>query len=287
MLKIATPAKLNLVLEILGKRKDGYHEIRSLIQTISLEDVLSFEPDDAVSLKSSDPALEIPDNLILRAAELMKKSYSIKTGAKINLEKKIPWSAGLGGGSSDAAATVLALNEIWGLHLGTMDLLNLAAQLGSDVPFFINGNAALVEGRGEKVTRLPSLRSPIWFILLLPSFEPMPDKTKRAYSLINSKHFTHGEFCSRAMKTWSEKNSFNPDLLFNIFDGIAFEIYPRLKLYWDSMEQTGAKNIHLAGSGPVLFAPVGSKIEGDRLCRNLEEQGFTCSTVSAKVKDIE
>jgi 4-diphosphocytidyl-2-C-methyl-D-erythritol kinase len=285
MLKVTAPAKLNLVLEILGKRSDGYHEIRSLIQTISLHDSISFEPADVLSLKCSDPALEIMDNLIIRTTELIKKTYGIKTSAKISLEKKIPWSAGLGGGSSDAAATLLALNEMWDLRLNTIDLLKLASQLGSDVPFFINGKAALVEGRGEKVTPLPILTSTHWFILLIPSFISMPDKTKRAYSLVKNNDFTGGEFCDRAMKTWLNEKPIGPDLLFNVFDRVAFEIYPDLKLCWDSMEQIGAENIHLAGSGPVLFSPVANESEGNRLCQNLGEKGLEAYTVSTKIKD--
>jgi 4-diphosphocytidyl-2-C-methyl-D-erythritol kinase len=285
MLKVTAPAKLNLVLEILGKRNDGYHEIRSLIQTIGLCDILSFGQSDVVSLKCSEPALGMPDNLIIRAVELIKKTCDIKTGIEINLEKKIPLSAGLGGGSSDAAVTLLALNKMWDLGLNTAELLKMASQLGSDVPFFINGNTALVEGRGEKVTSLPVLTSTNWFILLIPSFAPIPDKTKRAYSLIKNNHFTNGEFCNVAMKTWLDKKAISPDLLFNVFDRIAFEIYPDLKTYWDSMEQIGAKNVHLAGSGPVLFSTIANESEGNGLCQNLREKGFKSYTVSTTIKE--
>jgi 4-diphosphocytidyl-2-C-methyl-D-erythritol kinase len=135
------------------------------------------------------------------------------------------------------------------------------------------------------VTPLPILMSTHWFILLIPSFISMPDKTKRAYSLVKNNDFTGGEFCDRAMKTWLNEKPIGPDLLFNVFDRVAFEIYPDLKLCWDSMEQIGAENIHLAGSGPVLFSPVANESEGNRLCQNLGEKGLEAYTVSTKIKD--
>src|SRR4030042_493313 len=154
MLNYLAPAKINLVLEVLGKRDDGYHEIRSLVQTIGLCDVISFELADVISLECSEPTLQTSDNLVIQAAELLRKVSGCQTGVKIKLEKRIPWGAGLGGGSSDAASTLLALKKLWKLELDTSDLIELAARLGSDVALFIHGGAALTEGRGEKVTPL-------------------------------------------------------------------------------------------------------------------------------------
>jgi 4-diphosphocytidyl-2-C-methyl-D-erythritol kinase len=284
MIKATAPAKLNLVLEVLGKRSDGYHEIRSLIHTINLCDVLSFEPYDLISLESSEPALQIPDNLIIRAAELLKKTYNFKSGVKISLKKQIPWSAGLGGGSSDAATTLLVLNKLWTLQLETIDLVNLAIKLGSDIPFFLYGNAAIIEGKGEKVTPLPAL-SPNWFLILMPPLT-VPDKTKQAYLRVNTQYYTDGTFCRRATETWSESDKIDPSSLFNVFDRIAFEIYPGLKGYWESLEKAGVANIHLAGSGPALFAPVEDEKDGNELCRHLNERGFIGYTVSTRVHNM-
>ncbi|GAI27125.1 unnamed protein product, partial [marine sediment metagenome] len=175
MLTGLAPAKINLVLEVLGKRDDGYHEIRSLVQTISLYDVLSFELAEGISLDCTEPSLQSPDNLAIQAARLLREVSGSEKGVKIGLEKRIPWGAGLGGGSSDAAAVLLALNKLWGLDLTTSGLVGLGAKLGSDVPFFIYKGTALVEGRGERVTPL-SASLPGWFVLLLPPLPQMPGK---------------------------------------------------------------------------------------------------------------
>jgi 4-diphosphocytidyl-2-C-methyl-D-erythritol kinase len=284
MITAIAPAKLNLVLEVLGKRPDGYHEICSLVQTINLYDALSFEAAADISLECTEPALQTGDNLVIQAAELLKKASNHEYGAKISLKKQIPWSAGLGGGSSDAAATLLALNELWGLGLKTQELLTLATQLGSDIPFFIYKGTALIEGRGEKITPLPTPPMPSWFVLLIPSLPKMTDKTRQAYSRLNSHHFTTGQFARRAMEAWSHGKKVSHSVLFDVFDSIAFDIFPGLTEYWSGFKQAGASNIHLAGAGPTLFAPVADAIKGEELCQRLKEQDFTACVVSTNTQ---
>ncbi|HJX69733.1 MAG TPA: 4-(cytidine 5'-diphospho)-2-C-methyl-D-erythritol kinase, partial [Dehalococcoidia bacterium] len=149
MLQVYAPAKLNLVLEVLGKDND-YHQISSIVQAINLCDTLNFELEYEIQFKCNEPSLEL-DNLAMEAAELLRKVTHCSKGARIELYKHIPWGVGLGGGSSDAAATLLALNELWELRLPISELAHLASELGSDVPFFIYGGTALVEGVGERV----------------------------------------------------------------------------------------------------------------------------------------
>ena len=200
MLTSLAPAKINLVLEVMGKRDDGYHEIRSLVQAISLYDVLSFEGAERISLACTEASLQSSDNLVIQAAELLKEISGCDRGVRIGLEKRIPWGVGLGGGSSDAAAALLALNKLWELDLASSDLVGLASILGSDVPFFIHGGAALVEGRGEKVTPLVA-SLPSWFVLLLPPLPKMPHKTRELYSRLDDQHFSGGEFTAKAAET--------------------------------------------------------------------------------------
>ena len=275
MLTVLTPAKLNLVLEVLGKRDDGYHEIRSLVQTINLYDKLNFELASDISLECTEPALKIADNLVIRAAELLKKAVAYQGGTRITLKKKIPSSAGLGGGSSDAAATLLALNKLWDLELATPHLLELAAQLGSDVPFFIHKGAALVEGRGEKVTPLLPAASAYWFVLLLPPLPEMTDKTKQAYTQLKKQHFTDGTLTARATKLWANSREIKPALTFNVFDSVAFDIFPALNVYWKRFEQAGATNIHLAGSGPTLFSLAPDRNSATALYQRIIAQDIT------------
>jgi 4-diphosphocytidyl-2-C-methyl-D-erythritol kinase len=177
MLTVYAPAKINIVLEVLGKHND-YHRISSIVQSIDLCDVLDFQPDEEVRFECDEPGLK-RDNLVTRAATLLKASTKCGLGARIELRKHIPWGVGLGGGSSDAAAVLLALNELWGLELPLSELVYLASKLGSDVPFFIHKGTALVEGKGEKVTPLPSLPSTC-FVLLVPPLPKISDKTRKS-----------------------------------------------------------------------------------------------------------
>jgi 4-diphosphocytidyl-2-C-methyl-D-erythritol kinase len=161
-------AKINLSLEVLGRRCDGFHELLSVMQTVSLHDELSVQLADDVRFQCDEPALDNVDNLVLRAARLLREDHSVRTGAALDLHKGIPSAAGLGGGSSDAAAALVSLNTAWGLHLSHEALSRHAATLGSDVPFFLTGGTALVEGRGERVTPLPDPPES-WYVLAKPS----------------------------------------------------------------------------------------------------------------------
>lgn len=147
---VTAPAKINLTLRILGKRPDGYHALESVMQTLALADTLHIEDGETLTFTCSEPSLAGEDNLVLRAARLLQARGGTR-GARLHLEKRIPAQAGLGGGSSDAAAALAALDTFWDLRLPPGELAALAAQLGSDVPFFLNGPAAVVRGRGEQV----------------------------------------------------------------------------------------------------------------------------------------
>jgi len=282
MLTCMAPAKINLVLEVLGKRADGYHEIRSLVQTINLCDVLSFELADRASFECTEPSLQISDNLIIQAAELLKKVSGCAKGIRIRLEKRIPWGVGLGGGSSDAATTLSALSRLWKLKLTTSDLVELGARLGSDVPLFIHGGAALIEGRGEKVTPLAASVSS-WFVLLLPPMPRIPRKTQQLYSRLNASHFTEGQSIGEASRIWSQDRRLSPSLLVNVFDKVAFDAFPGLEGYWRRFKEAGGTDIHLVGSGPALFAPVDSEAKAEEVYHRLCLQGLEAYSVSTTI----
>ncbi len=285
MLRCLAPAKINLVLEVLGKRDDGYHEIRSLVQTISLCDVLEFELADGIFLECDEPSLETSDNLVIKAAELLREISGLHKGARIKLEKRIPWSAGLGGGSSDAAATLLALNKLWDLKLEASNLAQMAAKLGSDVPFFIYGGAALMEGRGEKVTPLMT-SPPAWFVLLVPPLPREPDKTRWLFALLSRSNFTDGKYTDEAMRRWSQKKPLDSTMFFNVFDRVAFGAFPGLVDYWRRFQEIGAKDIHLTGSGPALFARVPDKSGAKRICGQVKQEGLEAYAVSSVMPQV-
>jgi len=168
MLTIEAPAKINLTLEILRKRDDGYHEIASVMQAVSLCDTLTFELASDTTLDCDDATLATEDNLALKAAHLLSAHTGYSGGVRIGLVKGIPVAAGLGGGSSDAAATLVALNNLWNLGLPLAELSLMAASVGSDVPFFLHGGVAMVSGRGELVRPLPAIGVD-WAVIVTPA----------------------------------------------------------------------------------------------------------------------
>ncbi len=273
MLTVEAPAKINLVLEVLGKDGD-HHRISSIIQTISLYDVLKFQLAEGISFECSEPDL-VQDNLVVAAAMLLRKTAGCSKGVQIELHKSIPWGKGLGGGSSDAAATLLTLNRIWEIGMALSDLAGLAFELGSDVPFFIYGGTALVEGKGEKVTPLQSLH-PTWFVLLLPPVPGVGNKTRQLYSKLDASCFTGGGFVQRALASLSQGEVLASNFMFNAFDRVAFDFFPGLCGCKISFEEAGASSVHLTGSGPCLFTPVYEKERADNLCLRLRNQGLEC-----------
>jgi 4-diphosphocytidyl-2-C-methyl-D-erythritol kinase len=252
VLKVKAPAKINLTLEVLGKRPDGYHEIKSLMQTISLCDILSFEKADSITLDCSDRSLQSEDNLVFRAAELLRNTAGYRSGAAIHLEKHIPVSAGLGGGSSDAAAAFLGLNKLWKCKLSREQLAELAAQIGSDVPFLIYGGAALAEGRGERITPLKTKLNKK-FTIFQPDFKEVEGKTGKLYSLLTPDMYSDGNRTDKAVNSLVKTGDIPPDLLYNTFGIIAEKAYPGMDKFKNELIEAGAVGIHLCGSGPCLF----------------------------------
>lgn len=279
MLTIYAPAKVNLVLEVLGKYEDDYHQICSIVQAVDLQDILNFELADEISFKCSEPSLE-EGNLVTEAAMLLKEVTEYSKGARIEVDKHIPWGVGLGGGSSDAATTLLALNELWGVHLSRSSLLRLASRIGSDVPFFIYGGTALVEGRGEKVTPLSSPPT-TWFVLLAPPFPRIPGKTRQLYSRLSRRHFTKGDFVQAALSSPMQLKTITASLLFNVFDEVASDIFPEIDEYKKKFREAGAPSVCLSGCGSCLFTVLYEEDEADELCACLERQGLECYAVSS------
>jgi len=278
MLTVYAPAKVNLVLEVLGKC-DDYHKISSIVQSIDLCDVLNFQPDEEICFECDEPSLK-HDNLVTRAVTLLKKSTKCSLGARIELRKHIPWGVGLGGGSSNAAATLLALNELWELGLSLPELIQLASELGSDVPFFIHKGTALVEGMGEKVTPLPLLPS-IFFVLLVPPLPKIPGKTKRMYDNLSNAHYTQGQFVHRALSSLRQGGLIDHRCMFNVFEEIAFTIVPGLDKYRKALEEAGTTEAHLAGCGPSLFTFFSTEKEARELYSCLKKQRLECYLASS------
>ena len=277
MLTVYAPAKINLVLEVLGKDND-YHQISSIVQSIDLCDVLNFQLDEEVCFECDVPGLK-RDNLVTQAATLLKESTKCSLGTRIELRKHIPWGVGLGGGSSDAAATLLALNELWGLGLPLSELVRLASKLGSDVPFFIHKGTALVEGKGGKVTPLPSLPSTC-FVLLVPPLPKIQGKTKQLYNNLRVADFTGGQFVQRALSSLRQGKAIDHCLMFNVFEMVAFNFFHGLDKYRKTLKESGAPGVYVAGSGPCLFTFFSEERQAKVISLNLRGQGLECYLTS-------
>jgi 4-diphosphocytidyl-2-C-methyl-D-erythritol kinase len=272
MITISAPAKINLTLEVLGQRADGYHEVRSVIQTISLCDSLSFEPADGLEFKSDSADWVAEKSLVSKAAMLLQPTGRHSRGAIVGVKKLIPLLAGLGGDSSDAAATLRGLNQLWGLGLTREQLVPLARQLGSDVAFFLYGGTALVEGRGEIVTPLPPLLHR-WVVVAVPPLPRQPGKTRQLYESLRPGHYTDGRITQKLMAEIRAGREFSTSLLFNTFENVALAHFSGLDVSRRHMVKMGATNVLLAGSGPALFTLLEDKAQAEALCSRLKEPG--------------
>ena len=271
MLTVLAPAKLNLTLEVLAERPDGYHEIRSVFQTINLCDSLRFQLSQKVTITSDTPDWAPEKSLVTKAVSLLQETARCVEGATIEVSKGIPLVSGLGGDSSDAAATLRGLNKLWKLELSVEKLLELATQLGSDVAFFLYGGTALVEGRGEVVTPLPPLPH-WWVILVVPDAPRLPEKTRQLYASLEASHYTDGQITQRLVDELREGRE--PSILFNTFENVAFTRFSKLKVYRDHMVKIGAPTVHLAGSGPTLFTLIKDKSQAEDLYTHCQQQNM-------------
>lgn len=263
MLTLEAHAKINLTLEVLGRRGDGFHEIVSIIQTISLHDDVTIELNDSLEVECEIKGLLIQNNLAYRAASLLKERVLPDCGARIVIRKNIPVSAGLGGGSADAAAVLIGLNQLWELGLSIDELKETALELGSDVPFFLTGGIAMITGRGEHVRPLPNVKLP-WMVLVCPDIK-VDNKTAMMYSKIPSSNYTRGAL-SRKLEARIRGGGDAPaQFFFNAFDVVAPEAIDGLREYWKGFEVLGGRDVHVAGSGPTLFCSVSRREIGTAL----------------------
>lgn len=273
MLTVIAPAKINLTLEVLGERSDGYHEIRSVMQTIDLCDRLVLDTAADISYRSDMAEWDAGKSLVSRAVRLFRDKTGYSGGVSIEVEKRIPLMSGLGGDSSDAAAVLRGLNTLWETDLPQESLREMAQKLGSDVSFFLYGGTALVEGRGELVSPLPSV-PPLWFVLAVPPVETLPDKTKKMYESLSTSHFTDGRITSKLMEVIRSGGEFTPSLLFNTFENVAFTRFSGLDVSREHFIKLGATSVHLAGAGSVLFSVVPDKAAAEELCELCNKQNM-------------
>jgi len=270
-MKVRAYAKINLGLEVLSRRSDGYHEIRTILQTVDMYDRLSFQiRDSGVELVTDDPDLPTDEgNLVVRAARMLAEEVKEARGAYVELKKTIPAGRGLGGGSSDAAMTLLALNELWQAGLSELDLCRLAGRIGMDVPFFLVGGAALGIGRGEEVFPLDcQLEVPI--VLILPDFAI---STAEAYgSLILTKREPSLKLRDLALSYLGGRKELLD--LVNDLEFATLDHTPAIHEYKEQLLELGASLSLMSGSGSAVFGIFDHEALARSAAARLETKGI-------------
>jgi 4-diphosphocytidyl-2-C-methyl-D-erythritol kinase len=279
---VKAPAKINLTLEVIARRDDGYHELRSVIQTIGLYDEITVGSSKEDTFIADNPEWNAGKSLVSKTVALFRETTGCPGGVFVRVDKRIPVSAGLGGDSSDAAAVLRGLDRSCQTRLSGESLHAMAEKLGSDVPFFLYGGTALIEGRGEKVTPLPSILQ-TWFVLAVPPVETMSGKTGYLFSRLTPNHFTDGKITRNFVKGLETGGDLPP--FFNTFENVAFECFPGLDAARRHFMKLGAREVRLAGSGPVLFTAVKDRAAAEELSGLLEKQNmrpFVAKAVSGR-----
>ncbi|PTM54827.1 4-(cytidine 5'-diphospho)-2-C-methyl-D-erythritol kinase [Desmospora activa] len=276
-ISVKAPAKINLTLDVLHKRPDGYHELEMVMTTIDLADRIDLtEISGGIQLESTSGFIPFDDrNLAYRAAALLQQRFSVKKGVRILIHKEIPVAAGLAGGSSDAAATLKGLNKMWNLGLSTEELAQLGLELGSDVPFCVKGGTAIARGRGEHLTPIAP-PPPCWVVLAKPQHGVSTAEVFGALDLAEKRDQPNLD----AMVNALEHRDFTGVCanLSNVLEQVTLSTYPQVGKLKERMDTFGAEGVLMSGSGPTVFGLVSRESLARRVVNGL--RGF-CRQVYA------
>ena len=267
-IQLKSRAKINLSIDVLGKREDGYHLVEMIMQTIDLFDKIKIFSlkEDTIIIESN--SLDIPldsTNIVYKAADLIKKQYNIKEGVKIIIEKNIPIAAGMAGGSSNAAAVLVGLNQLWQLKLSENKLKELGLKLGADVPFCIGGQTALAENIGEKLTKIDGLSENIFILVCKPELFV---STKEIYEEIDSKIIEKRPNNKLLIQLLKEnKIQQIADNMYNVLEAVTRERYPVIEEIEKIMMENDALGSMMSGSGPTVFGLYRNREDAEN-CKN-------------------
>jgi 4-diphosphocytidyl-2-C-methyl-D-erythritol kinase len=278
-------AKVNLTLRVRGRRPDGYHEIETVFQTISLHDLITFElsASGRIELACSDPDIPSDEtNLVYRAAVALRERYGVQQGARVTLEKRVPAQAGLGGGSSDAAVALLGLAHLWGVETNKDELKQLGARLGSDVPFFLEGGTALGTGTGAEIQPLRDApATPL--VVVTPAVKV---STAEGYAALKAPALTKEGSAANLSVSRAESLFAGSlrEVMRNDFEGVVGRLHPEVERAREALEASGARRAMLSGSGSSVFGVFDSKGEAERAARVLGAEAAwraqACATVT-------
>ncbi len=261
-------AKINLTLDVLADRDDGYHDIETVMHTIELHDsIVLRENESGITIRCASPDVP-PDtqNIVYRTAQFLKETFRIPRGVEVELTKCIPIASGLGGGSSDAAVTLLGLAQMWKLRLSEWQLADLASKIGSDVPFFLAGGAALAMGRGERIRPLRPLPT-TWVVLARP---PVQVSTEWAYRILNHESIRRRPDTGGVVRAIEAENAAGVGRsLCNVFEDVVTAHYPSVAAIRDRMLAYHPLGVSLSGTGPVLFALAANEAAAREIAKGL------------------
>ena len=283
--RVLAPAKLNLGLEVVGRRPDGYHDIVTILQAIDLWDQVEVRTGDDVQLVRPVLGVPIDENLALRAVALLREHAGTARGARVEIRKRIPSAAGLGGASADAAAALLAARDLWKLETPMADLAALALRLGSDVPFFLRGRTALASGQGDILEPLPSPRFAA--VVVVPRVA-IARKTATLYGLLTPADFGNGSRVRAQAHRLRAGQPLDPDLLGNAFSRPLYALRPELAELPGVMRAHGAGHVALSGAGPSHYALFADHEAAAATARRLRGAlGPAATVIATRDRDVE
>lgn len=277
-MKLRAFAKINLGLDVIRRREDGYHEVRMIMQTIQMYDQLEMEKKNIPGIDLTTNLSYIPvneNNLVYKAAKLLMDQYHIREGVSIDLNKFIPVAAGMAGGSSDAAATLVGMNKLFHLGLSKEELMKIGVKIGADVPYCIMRGTALSEGIGEKLTPL----SPMPSCYILIGKPGISVSTKFVYTNLKlNEHTKHPDIDGMLQALKQQDLRGITDRMENVLESVTVPAYPVIEEIKNHMKEHGALNALMSGSGPTVFGIFDDKKKAEFSCEKLKESGLTRQT---------
>ncbi len=283
-IKIKAMGKVNLGLDVLGKKPNGYHEVRMIMQSVELGDTLKFtKTAEGITIRTNKKDLPTDEgNLIYRAIQLMQEEYHLKGGVSVRLDKQIPVAAGMAGGSADAAAALIAMNQLYDLKLNTQKLCELGVKLGADIPFCIVGGTVLAEGIGEELTVLP--KAPACYLLIA-----RPDimvSTKAVYEALDHDGVeSHPDIDGMVQAIWKNHLDGITERMENVLEAVTVKQYPVVEQLKDKMRQEGAIEAVMSGSGPTVFGVYRDAVSAGEAYKQIMASGLSSQTFVTRFSD--
>lgn len=287
-IKLKSRAKINLSIDVLGKRQDGYHLVEMIMQTIDLYDLIEIneKDNDQITIKSTSDEIPLDcNNLVYKAANLIKQTFNINKGVEIHIKKNIPVAAGMAGGSSNAAAVLVGLNKLWNLDLSNQQLEEIGLKLGADVPFCINGGAVLASGIGEELIPIKGLTKDVCILVCKPDLFV---STREVYECIDSKDIDkrpNNKFLIECLK--NEDTRQLAENMFNVLEGVTVDKHPVIQQIKDIMTSNRALGAMMSGSGPTVFGLYENREDAVKCKAILEKQFKQTFVVACEEKGVE